>query len=888
MLPQPFLPWWPAVPRPGPAAPPGSLPALAAAEVALAVIIPAHGQPGLLPEAIEAVLAQQGAPPTAVVVVDDGCPDPDTTRIASAYAAAWPGRVLAVRQRNAGLSAARNTGIEVALASFPACRAVYFLDADNRLEPHLLARADAALRAAPAHIGWVYPDFDMFGVPLNGSGAGPYSLLAQLVDNLCEAGSLVRRELLQAGLRFDETLRAGFEDWDFWLQAATRGFRGQHLPWSGFRYRRRPESMLAEAERQRPLLAAQLRRKHAALYRPRQVLRLEAAEMPRFAWFASGEATVRLLLDPTAPASETLTPAAARERLLAAREVPSAAFFPPVCLFAEASVVALLDQFGLLPGLFWQADLTLRQAQFMGVELVPGGEAELRQDMLGGLGGLAACHLVFARTATLQEAMRDPAGDWLDSLRREQPRPATRRLRLVLPDGTRPPPPQAAPPVWLLSQEVAELARAERQATALRRQWRDDFRRPRHKVVADCQRDSGLGVTLPLLPRPGQRDIGLLVPVFSFGGVEKVVLAYAEQLRAAGWRPHLFVVGGRLMALTPEARAAFASITLVHGLGEDGEDWSLGYFGGGTSSLGGRAEAADLLGLLSGMHAVLNTHSLAGHALMARLRRCGVRTLVGLHLVERSSWQHPSGNPHHALAYEHAYDGFVVISQALRDWCIGQGIPGYKLHLVRNAPGYATPPARLAATLAARRHRAPGPLRVLFLGRLDQQKGMDRLAALLAARPGLAWRIVGGAVMADSGVAPDFGQPVEPPLTRPEQLDALYAWADAVVLPSRFEGVPLTVLEAQRLGCVVLATEVGAVAEVVRDGEDGFLISPHQSEAAIVAAFAATLDRLAADPALLLGIGQQAAARLAGAGWPETMRDFLPWLAATCPLDAET
>jgi hypothetical protein len=45
---------------------------------------------------------------------------------------------------------------------------------------------------------------------------------------------------------------------------------------------------------------------------------------------------------------------------------------------------------------------------------------------------------------------------------------------------------------------------------------------------------------------------------------------------------------------------------------------------------------------------------------------------------------------------------------------------------------------------------------------------------------------------------------------------------------------------------------------------------------------------LAADPALLARLGQAAAARAAGAGWAETMRDFLTWLAASCPLDAET
>jgi hypothetical protein len=76
------------------------------------------------------------------------------------------------------------------------------------------------------------------------------------------------------------------------------------------------------------------------------LLRLEAADMPRFAWFRSGEASAQLLLDPTAPATETLTPAATRERMLAAAETPSASFFPPVCLFAAPAVVERVLVFG--------------------------------------------------------------------------------------------------------------------------------------------------------------------------------------------------------------------------------------------------------------------------------------------------------------------------------------------------------------------------------------------------------------------------------------------------------------------------------------------------------------------------------------------------------------
>ena len=70
------------------------------AAVAIAVIIPAWRQPGLLPEALASVLAQLGAPPVAAVVVDDGCPSPSTAVVALQYAAAQPGLVFLLRQRN--------------------------------------------------------------------------------------------------------------------------------------------------------------------------------------------------------------------------------------------------------------------------------------------------------------------------------------------------------------------------------------------------------------------------------------------------------------------------------------------------------------------------------------------------------------------------------------------------------------------------------------------------------------------------------------------------------------------------------------------------------------------------------------------------------------------
>ena len=143
----------------------------------------------------------------------------------------------------------------------------------------------------------------------------------------------------------------------------------------------------------------------------------------------------------------------------------------------------------------------------------------------------------------------------------------------------------------------------------------------------------------------------------------------------------------------------------------------------------------------------------------------------------------------------------------------------------------------------------PGPgagasgVTVLFVGRLEARKGIDTLLAclpeLLAAAPDarvvLAGRDdVGGAggrsyrssfEASPAGAA--LGERVQfLGAVSDEELTRLYADSDIVVAPSRFESFGLVVLEAMMFAKPVVAGNVGGVAELVRDGENGFLVDP--------------------------------------------------------------
>ena len=295
--------------------------------------------------------------------------------------------------------------------------------------------------------------------------------------------------------------------------------------------------------------------------------------------------------------------------------------------------------------------------------------------------------------------------EWLESLPRRSRGRRCGACACPCPARKPPRPAGRAPPSATWSPRSRGSGARAAHRTTLRPGWREDFRNWRDNVAERAYGFSGLGAVLPLLPEPGRRSFGFVLPLFALGGVERVVLSQAAALRGRGWRPHLFVLGEQRVALSAAAREAFESVNLLFGMGETDSDWKNAHFGAEVAAFGKGDAAADALGLLAPMDAVLNTHSLPAHALMARLRGIGIRTFCGLHLVERTPWGNPLGTAHTALAYEHAYDGITVISEKLRRWCVAQGVPAGKLHLIRNAPGYAADPARVAAALAARRER---------------------------------------------------------------------------------------------------------------------------------------------------------------------------------------
>lgn len=204
----------------------------------VSVVVPAYNYARYLPECLFSALSQTGGFRLEVVAVDDGSAD-DTPEVL----AQWAGRdsrIRVLRQENAGLSAARNTGMLAANGDF-----ILFLDADDRLAPGCL---EAHLKrmeetGADATVSLCLSDSGP-GRPLRPWPVWKDSLSLRLcAGNIAPAHSfLLRRSLCQDTGLFDTSLRS-LEDYDYWLRAAALGKRFRLAPEAVALYRQHGDSM---------------------------------------------------------------------------------------------------------------------------------------------------------------------------------------------------------------------------------------------------------------------------------------------------------------------------------------------------------------------------------------------------------------------------------------------------------------------------------------------------------------------------------------------------------------------------------------------------------------------------------------------------------------------
>jgi glycosyltransferase involved in cell wall biosynthesis len=181
------------------------------------------------------------------------------------------------------------------------------------------------------------------------------------------------------------------------------------------------------------------------------------------------------------------------------------------------------------------------------------------------------------------------------------------------------------------------------------------------------------------------------------------------------------------------------------------------------------------------------------------------------------------------------YAGVVAVSDEVRATLLKAGVRGEKIHLIRNGIDMrpfanATPSLRMAGD-------EEGALVVGWVGRLSREKGADiflRAAArVLAECPKARFVVVGDGPDLDAlnALIDDLKIRESVSLTgRREDMPAVYASLDVMVSSSRQEGLPMAILEGMASGLSLVATAVGDVPTVVRDGSTGILVASENVE----------------------------------------------------------
>ena len=167
-------------------------------------------------------------------------------------------------------------------------------------------------------------------------------------------------------------------------------------------------------------------------------------------------------------------------------------------------------------------------------------------------------------------------------------------------------------------------------------------------------------------------------------------------------------------------------------------------------------------------------------------------------------------------------DHWIAASSFTKETLVESGVPADRVHVApygadlerfRRYPLHAARPGR--------------KLRLLFVGTINQRKGIKYLLdALALLPPHLVELVVCGRVVDDLGLFQNVRNVEVRPSVSAEGLLEAYRTSDVFVFPSLAEGFGHVLLEAMACGLPVVSTTRTAARDIVREGVEGFLVEP--------------------------------------------------------------
>jgi len=196
----------------------------------VSIIIPCYNQAEYLSEAIESALAQTYKN-IEVIVINDGSTD-NTLEVALRYL----DKIRVLLQKNKGLSSARNTGIRNSTGNW-----ILPLDADDKILPAYIAKTIGKADFVAVDVQEFQDRHNLWRLSNN------FSPTAFRTSNRATCCSLYRKTVWESIGGYDESMKTGYEDWDFNLRCSYMGFSMIGIPEPLFLYRKHGRSMVDKA-----------------------------------------------------------------------------------------------------------------------------------------------------------------------------------------------------------------------------------------------------------------------------------------------------------------------------------------------------------------------------------------------------------------------------------------------------------------------------------------------------------------------------------------------------------------------------------------------------------------------------------------------------------------
>jgi glycosyltransferase involved in cell wall biosynthesis len=203
----------------------------------ITIIVPCYNQAQFLEECLNSVYQQTYSDWECIIVNDES---KDNTEDIALQWTKKDQRFKYTKKINGGLSSARNHGLKNALGMY-----VLPLDCDDYIAPNFLSATLQKLISnnSYAAVGSYVQNFGYQNFVWKCTGGNH---IEYLIENKSTATCLYKRELAIAVGGYDENMKKGMEDWDFWIRLTSSGLQIAIIEETLFFYRKKQQSMMTD------------------------------------------------------------------------------------------------------------------------------------------------------------------------------------------------------------------------------------------------------------------------------------------------------------------------------------------------------------------------------------------------------------------------------------------------------------------------------------------------------------------------------------------------------------------------------------------------------------------------------------------------------------------